>query len=71
MTDDASDQQLFDQLTDDGRELVPLVYRLFERRPPGSSVPQRLASSAWYQAPTFACFEFSKPISRCRRHDEP
>jgi hypothetical protein len=64
-------QQLFDQLTDEGRELVPAYYRLFERRPAGSSLPQRLASSAWYQAPTFACCAFPKPISRCRRHDEP
>ena len=27
--------------------------------------------SAWYQTPAFACYAFSKPISRWRRHDEP
>lgn len=71
MTGDPRDAQLGDQLTDDGRQLVPVCYHLFERRPPGSSLPQRLASSAWYHAPSFACFAFHKPISRCRRHDEP
>jgi hypothetical protein len=62
---------LFDLLTPEGQELVPVYYRLFERREPGSAVNHRIASSAWYQAPSFACFSFHKPISRCRRHDEP
>lgn len=68
---DAAPQLFEDLLTDEGRELVPVHYRLFERRPSGSGVPVRLASSDWYHAPSFACFPFYKPISRCRRHDEP
>jgi hypothetical protein len=65
------ERQLFDLLTAEGSSLVPVYYRLFERRAPGSAVNHRIASSAWYQAPSFACFSFHKPISRCRRHDEP
>lgn len=64
-------ERLFDLLTGDGRRLVPVYYRLFERRPPRSGVPQRVASSAWYQAPSFSSFPFHKPISRCRRYDKP
>jgi SPASM domain peptide maturase of grasp-with-spasm system len=63
--------RLWDLLTGEGRTLVPVHYQLFERRPPGSSLPQRLASSDWYQAPLFACFDFAKPISRCRDEEPP
>ncbi len=63
-------ERLFDLLTAEGSELAPLHYQLFERRPPRSGVPLRIAASAWYHTPTFFCFPFHKPISRCRRYDE-
>lgn len=77
MPDDRSDDKpgvtppFFARLTAEGRELVPVVYRRFDTPSLEFTDRMRTAASDWYNAAGFSCFGFYKPISRCRRHDEP
>lgn len=65
------DRPLMEHLTAEGRDLAPVLFRLFQEPDTSVSSRLRLAESDWYHAPTFACIGFGKPISRCRRYDEP
>jgi hypothetical protein len=60
-----------DRLTPEGQELTPVGYRFFDTPSLAITERMRTAPSDWYHAAGFACFSFYKPVSRCRRHDEP
>ena len=64
-------KKLLEHLTPEAREIVPVGYRFFDTPSLAMTERMRTAPSDAYQASGISCFPFYKPISRCRRHDEP
>jgi len=57
--------ELFERLTPEAQELVPVSHRLMSSPPQKSLVERRMAESRWYRASGFECFAFHRPISKC------
>jgi hypothetical protein len=56
---------LFERLSPEGQEVVPVNYRLSVAVPAGAGPPRRQAESRFYRSEGFACRPFHKPVSRC------
>ena len=65
------EKKLLEHLTPEAREIVPVGYRFFDTPSLTMTERMRTASSDAYHAAGFSCFPFYKPISRCRRPEEP
>jgi hypothetical protein len=69
MTEEAED--LLERLSEEGRRLAPVVYRLAHTAETRAASVMRLVESRPYRASGYVCFPFRKPISKCLEPDEP
>jgi hypothetical protein len=61
----AEKDSLFERLSEEGKEVVPVNYRLSVGVPAEEGPPRRLAESRFYRAEGLVCRPFHKPVSRC------
>ncbi len=56
---------LFERLSPEGRQLVPVTFRSLHTSPTAEATFLRLVESRPYRAQGYACSPFRKPISKC------
>jgi hypothetical protein len=69
MEDGRRDDELFERLSPEGKEVAPVGYRHMTRRPTRAAV-LRMAESLPYRAAGYVCGSFRKPISKCCGPDD-
>jgi hypothetical protein len=62
---------LFERLSPEGRELVPVTFRSLHTSATAEATFLRLVESRPYRAKGYACSPFRKPISKCFGAPDP